>query len=419
MHLAAVAFTVWYSTLEFAQFVVAHTALRAKTVAFKPLYESDASKPRDFHSIPDHIKQILYLDSPDLIVEVASEPIFSIEVSTEAGTGHNAFQRFARLAASVENGVPAFYIYPEACIIERTAGPKKALTWDKINPNIFFALEQVMQIHSIPALLYYFPSDYGTFKSNPAAAPTRVRKGLKHDAAYPACPAATDPEMRSLFAAIDQVLSLVATHGAVGARPKLLRDLLFRERRNWMQAEFSTKAGGLSPQAMSPMTSTHLLPTADLLKHLAPYIKGRYQIGDLLRSREKTLIYSIDAKYRGDPYPGALAAIDYIACRQGQSFEERRHNLVLAFGEFSKDRALGFLLGGAKSTIADFVKEVRASETKNILTRDYASLESREIPRYYMQVRYGSMFSKNKQVRVYAYFADAMLFPDGALWRDG
>ena len=61
--------------------------------------------------MPDHIRRILYLDAPDLIVEHNNEPIFSIEITTEAGTGHNAFQRFSRIAASVENSVPAFYIY--------------------------------------------------------------------------------------------------------------------------------------------------------------------------------------------------------------------------------------------------------------------------------------------------------------------
>ena len=81
------------------------------------MYESDANNAKNFHTMPDHIKKILYLDAPDLIVEIDHEPIFSVEVSTEAGTGHNAFQRFARLAASVENNVPAFYIYPEAAII--------------------------------------------------------------------------------------------------------------------------------------------------------------------------------------------------------------------------------------------------------------------------------------------------------------
>jgi hypothetical protein len=61
------------------------------------MYESDANNAGKFHTMPDHIKQILYLDAPGLIVEMDAEPIFSVEVSTEAGTGHNAFQPAIRV----------------------------------------------------------------------------------------------------------------------------------------------------------------------------------------------------------------------------------------------------------------------------------------------------------------------------------
>lgn len=409
--------TIWYSTDEFAQFIAANTTLGTLNPAFKKLYESDASNSRNFHALPDHIKKILYLDSPDLIVEIDAEPIFSIEESKEAGTGHNAFQRFARLAASVENDVPAFYIYPEASIVERNAGA--SVRWDALNPLIFHAMEQVMQVHSIPALLYFFPSDYRSHRDNPKGAPNRARKGLKHDVAYPACPDGADAEMTNMFYAINQILALVDHHGVVVARSKLLQDLIIRQRRTYMQAEFAAKAGGKSPDTMSPMTSTRRVQTSELLKHLSDYCKGGYKIGNLLRSREETIIYSVNARYRGDPYPGSLAAIDYIGCRQGKTFEERKYNLVLAWGEYAEHPEKGFLLGGGTATIKDFIREVKASENKNILGRKFSSLQSWEIPRYYMQVRYGSTFSKNKQVRIYAYFADAMLFPDGALWRDG
>ena len=48
----------------------------------------------------------------------------------------------------------------------------------------------------------------------------------------------------------------------------------------------------------------------------------------------------------------------------------------------------------------------------------YDELRNMEIPRYLMQVRYGSTYSKVKHIRVYSYFSDAILFPDGSLWRD-
>ena len=112
-------YRVWYSTESFADYLIDNTVLKSKNIVKRKMYESDANNAKNFHTLPDHIKKILYLDAPDLIVELDTEPIFSIEVSTEAGTGHNAFQRFSRLAASVENNVPAFYIYPEAAIITR------------------------------------------------------------------------------------------------------------------------------------------------------------------------------------------------------------------------------------------------------------------------------------------------------------
>jgi hypothetical protein len=114
-----------------------------------------------------------------------------------------------------------------------------------------------------------------------------------------------------------------------------------------------------------------------------------------------------------------LAAIDYLICREGKTFEERVYNLVLAWGDFTiDDEHETFQLESNQSTIHDFVNAVQASETKNLLSKNYDDIRNYEIPRYYMQVRYGSMFSKSKPIRVFSYFADAILFPDGALWRD-
>ena len=408
-------YRVWYSTESFSDYIVANTELRNKVVAKKKMYESDANNATNFHTMPDHIKQILYLDAPDLIVELDSEPIFSIEVSSEAGTGHNAFQRFARLAASVENNVPAFYIYPEAVIIYRE---KSATTkWDKINPLIFRALERVMTIYNIPALIYYFPSDYRMY-ADALNSPHKMSKGLKYDQdfGFRDCPDSTDNEMKLLFKAIDEIISIVSRHGVVKSRDKLLSKSILMDRKLHMQNEYAIKGGNVN---MSPLTATVLVPTKYLLNYLSGYEEVNYKIGELLRSRKETLIYRIDAAFRGDPYPGALAAIDYLRCRNGKSFEEREYNLVMAWGNlFVDDENESLTLESTKSTITDFIDAVKSSANKNILDSDYSDLSSSQIPRYYMQVRYGSMFSKIKHIRVYSYFADAILFPDGALWRD-
>ncbi len=408
-------YRVWYSTESFANFVIENTDLsNKKNVVKKKIYESDANNKLKFHTIPDHIKKILYLDAPDLIVEVDQEPIFSVEVSREAGTGHNAFQRFARLAASVENNVPTFYIYPEAVIISRkNTSPK----WDEINPLIFKALDDVMSIYNIPALLYYYPSDY---RKHPDAStsPNISTKGLLHDPnwKYSGSPLGTDSEIIEMFNVMNEIISVFEKFGIREGREKLLKKRSVIDRRRFMNKQYNNKGGKLES---SPVSATVKIPTKYLLNYLSKFESNNYSIGELLRSRNETIIYKVNAKFRGDPYPGALAAIDYLLCREGKSFEERKFNLVLAWADIDVDNDNETIeLVGKKGKIGDFIEAVQASETKNILSKNYADIANHEISRYYMQVRYGSTYSKVKHVRVFSYFADAILFPDGALWRD-
>jgi hypothetical protein len=406
-------YRIWYSTESFADYIIAKTSLANKNYTKKKMYESDANNANNFHTMPDHIKKILYLDAPDLIVELDSEPIFSIEVSTEAGTGHNVFQRFGRLAASVENNVPTFYIYPEAVIINRANSTK----WDSINPLVFRALDNVMSVYKIPALFYYFPSDFRTY---PIAtnSPNLLNKGLKFDTNrnYAGCPDSRDSEMRLMFHAINEIIDVVENMGVIRGRESLLGKRILIDRRNLMQNEFVIKGGSNN---MSPLTATIKVPTEYILNHLSKYESTSYKIGELLKSREETIIYKVDASFRGDPYPGALAAIDYLVSREGKTFEDRKYNLVMAWSDIVIDKKKKTItLKGTKGKINDFINAVKSSENKNLLTKKYFQLKHSEIPRYYMQVRYGSMFSKVKHIRVFSYFADAILFPDGALWRD-
>jgi hypothetical protein len=406
-------FRIWYSTEGFAEYIVNHTILRGKKCSLRKMYESDANNANNFHTMPDHIKQILYLDAPDIIVEMDSEPIFSVEISQEAGTGHNVFQRFARLAASVENDVPAFYIYPEAVIVRRQEGTR----WDQLNPLIFHVLDKVMNIYGIPALFYYFPSDYRNHETDPEQSPHRETKGLKleEDPLFAECPLHTDVEMQRMFEAMDEIILTNEKHGVVRARSKMLANRVIQDRRDFMNREFYNRGGGTGT---SPLTATETVDTGLLINTLSDYEVDGYRIGELLRSRPKTVIYKVDAAFRGDPYPGALAAIDYAVCREGKTFEERRHNLVMAWGEVESKGSGRIGIASSRSSITDFFTNVRASESKNLLNKHWHQLRGRQIPRYYMQVRYGSMFSKVKHIRVYSYFADAILFHDGALWRD-
>ncbi|CAA6818918.1 MAG: Unknown protein [uncultured Sulfurovum sp.] len=411
-------YRIWYSTQNLADYIIDYTILAGEVnIEKKKMYESDANNAKNFHSLLDHIKKILYLDAPDLIVEKDLEPIFSIEISTEAGTGHNAFQRFARLAASVENNVPSFYIYPEASIVHRT----NSITWDKINPLILQALKKAMDIYQIPALLYYFPSDFNEYQDNPHKSPNLQSKGLKFDQnflIYSGCPDSTGIDMVDMFNAMNSILQEVSTFGVIDGRNRVIRSHNIVNKVDEMEAIYHARVGD---REWSPLTSTIEVPTSKLINYLSNFHTNIYNVGDLLNSRERTIIYCVNAKFRGDPYPGALAAIDYLKTRQGKTFEERYFNLVLAWGKVEEtEDSLSIESTKTDQDISTFFTQVESSENRsNILSKSFSELHNHEISRYYMQVRYGSMFSKVKHIRVYSYFADAILFHDGALWRDG
>jgi predicted ABC-type transport system involved in lysophospholipase L1 biosynthesis ATPase subunit len=250
--------------------------------------------------------------------------------------------------------------------------------------------------------------------------PSQLSGGEKQRVAvarnYSGSPLGTDTEMLNMFNAMNEIIAVFERHGIVKGREKLLSNRTVIARRTYMNQEFTNKGGHLN---MSPLSATIKIPTHYLLNYLSQFENANYSIGELLRSRDETIIYKVNAAFRGDPYPGALAAIDYLLCREGKSFEERRFNLVLAWSDINIDDANQTIeLPGTKGKVDDFVKAVQASENKNILSKDYADIANHEIPRYYMQVRYGSTYSKVKHIRVFSYFADAILFPDGALWRD-
>lgn len=417
---------IWHSARSFGDFIVENTKLKEikDQLEFKSLSESDASKSGAFHKVPDHIKKILYLDAADLIVEYNSEPIICIEETKEAGTGHNAFQRFARIAAAVENNVPAIYVMPEACIITRDVKKKGKVVgtnarWDAVNPMIFQAYNSVMDIFKIPALFFFYPSDYREYKTNPLDSPHQTSKGLIFNDNifdFPACPTEKDLEMQSLFDVINTIIDNAISGASVAT---LVDKKIIRDRKYWMQEQYYTKLADRKPEDLSPISATKTIPTDKLLSYLSNFTDVEVdEISELLSSRKKTVIYQCDAGFRGDPYAGALSAIDYLMCRQGKTYEERDANLVLCFGSVDEsDDTIDVV--SDKCSVDDFIHTVHNCCKKNLLTTEqFSELRPEDIGRYYMQVRYGSTYSKVKHIRVFSYFADAIIFADGALWRE-
>jgi len=405
-------YRIWYSDEQFGKYIYENTILfdfDESEIKWSKIYESDASNPSNFHGIPDHIKNILYLDAPDLIIEKDSEPIVSIEVTTEAGTGHNAFQRFGRIAAAIENQVPALYIYPKAVYVQRKGDNGR---WDMINPNIFKALEKTIRIYDIPALLFYFPTKH---PEEPLHG-----KGIIYDNEYIGCPDRNSDEMKKLF----ETLNLILTYGKkqVNEDIKIINKKIIKERLDWMQEQYSERGG--YERVWSPDTSTMIVPTESIINYMQKFTSDGYNFGELLSSRKETLIYHANAYFRGDPYPGALAALDYLHTRTGKTYEDRDLNLIMAWGNVSYDKKSGEINIKSKSkndkkAIDAMIDMINKVADKFILDKNYEDINDSEIPRFYMQIRHGTAYSLRKEIRMFSYFADAIIFEDGALWREG
>jgi hypothetical protein len=415
--------TIWQPTGSDAlvDWLVAHTNLAkfksAGTLEIKTLAKSDGDNPKLFFQMPAKIKEILYLDSPDLIISINSIPVLSLEISQEAGTGHNSFQRFSRIAAAVENGVAAFYIYPQAAIVKR--GNKS--TWDVINPLIFKTLEEIMKIHDIPAFLYFHPTEFSGSRTPVLKTNASNPKGmvLEKDPLHPGQPNSQDPQMQEMFTHVNEILRLAHTLRPAEVGSASLKEIWARNKRQWMSTQWHKGSNNRSEQDMSPISATIEIDTAILLNHLKQYAGSNLDFGDLIADRDKTIIYNPEKNYRdsGDPYTGCLVALDYLLCRQGKSYEDRGKNLIIAFGEINLTKDNFSIVGPAR--INDYVGPIQSlynNSNKVLLGLSFAQIIG-QIPRYMMQVRHGTTYTKNKPSRIYAYFADAIIFEDGALWR--
>jgi len=114
--------------------------------------------------------------------------------------------------------------------------------------------------------------------------------------------------------------------------------------------------------------------------------------------RKETIIYEPNTRqFRSDPYSGSLVGIDYLACRLGETVRHRHRNLVIRF------------------------ENVKFKKMKKMFTRYYRK-ECPFNPRYKktdsyltLHLKDGCRYTKQKELRIYCYVADLLIFQDGAL----
>lgn len=101
------------------------------------------------------VQQVLAYDRPDIILLDAGKPVLVVEETVEVPSGHNVGQRFARLAAAAEAGVPVLYFGPYVAKKHggETSGPRF------MNVRLFQALDAMVRVTGTAVTTINWPVD--------------------------------------------------------------------------------------------------------------------------------------------------------------------------------------------------------------------------------------------------------------------
>jgi len=376
-------FKVWYhDNKAFAEYLVDITDLKKHDPSIEKL-----SFGRSFANNPDMIQKILYLDVPDAIVTYGfpEKPVLGIEFCAEAPSGHDIFQRVARVAASASFGTAFAFIFPEKKWVVRAIGGR----WDNYNPLSFRALMNISRFHKIPALSFFWEANQ---ISGDAA-----NGFLLMDKNCANMPDRDTQEMKNFAAFVNLTIDYVLRNRDF---EEMMFDPLIMNREMWMWEKFHQKYRS-KPDTFrwSPLTSCRIIKTSDLVTLVRKAIGREPDLPNYVTKREETLIYEPGTNiFRSDPYSGSLVGIDYLECRNGETVRHRHRNLVMHFGK------------------------IHFKKMQNMFCRYYKeecpfNPKIKDVNRYLgLHLRDGCRYTKQKELRIYCYVADVLVFKDAALF---
>ena len=346
-----------------------------------------------FLRLPEQIKRILRLDKPDLIATIErngrDEPVVSIEITSTTPHGQHTKQRFARLVAAAEAGVPCLYITPER---------KAALVGNRphiynLTASVYYALQRINTLNTAPAFIYCYSDLAGN---------------LLTDSRFPQQPSLKHLDIQHAFRTIVSAISRLSANV----------DLAAWRRDPWVSSELKridTKASGHA-EAVSKYETLEEIDTRDLESYLlAATSMTQKWISQTLNespprlfSRDKSLIFKPNGRLfekAGDPYCGMMAFFDYVFCRTGSGVEDRHTNLIYMPLKKSRPRDISDFATNGYHT---FYKRDSAFRHKHVDKVAQQFQISHEL-------QYGGVFTMIKPLRIYGYLADLIVFNDAML----
>lgn len=379
-------FTVWYGESDrAARFVIENTLLAKTSPA--PQRRRIWPTTKSFVNNPSLIQRMLYLDKPDVVVTLGDpeQPVVGIEFCSEAPTGHDIYQRFARVVAAAELGTPFAYVFPRRKFVARKGGGR----WDEYNPLALQALLQVGRFHNVPVLGFLWYEDEQRGKASMGR--------LLCDDIYTDLPSRNHPEIKALWQFVNMAIEYAQNNEPFS---RMVFSPFYGERERIMWQAYSRRRD-LQPE-WSPLTSREIVRTSQLTRYLRRFgLQTHLKLPPDLSARRETVIYRNEPKtFRGDPYAGALAALDYLECRAGPTKDHRFRNLAVHF---------------SNTSIADLTDKAQRYYTHDCPLQFAKS--SGKLDRYYMlHLREGCRYTKQKEIRIFGWFADIIIFKDAVLF---
>ncbi|MCG3776676.1 MAG: hypothetical protein JW395_3536 [Nitrospira sp.] len=348
-----------------------------------------------FVRLPSYVRDILYLDKPDLILSacvdgIHERPLLSLDFAMCTPQYQHALQRFSRMVASVTNGCPSAIVFP----MNKAENSGSGTTYHR-SQALEFGAVRLMDIYRTPAVIFDWPDSSGVLETDPT---------------FSGYPPLSSPQMGLLKQFILEAISSFSSSDYLGAlnRSDVVVDATHRMRARAYSGSYPTIAapggGATGKTSQSKLT---LKPTTDVLDEVSHLSKRHHaMLKDLppfIRNREKSLAFypTRIVKHAGDPYVGMLAYYDIAFCRLGTHTRDRKYNLV----------------ADCRTVPMSELEDSLNQFNKNICPFRESAFNDPGFYSYHL--KNGCREVKAKPLRIYGELVDFMIFGDGCLYSVG
>jgi len=224
------------------------------------------------------VQRVLAYDRPDIILLHGKTPILVIEETVEVPSGHNVGQRFARIAAAAECGVPCLYFGPYVAQKHggETAGPRY------MNVRLFRAIDAMVRTTKTAITTINWPVDKHY----------EVRRDREKD-----------QDVREYM---ETFFKAYRASGLPGANAVLLTSAVHKRMISERET-FVSKSIRSPEQYDGPPPSVELLSVRDFSKRFGIAVEN------LPPKAKEIVLYKVGMNYiRSDPYTGMAMLYKYL-----------------------------------------------------------------------------------------------------------